>query len=651
MHKIISMAFIKYYLMIAFIAISTFVSAQNKDSKVQTVQSASRKQAKPIAIDKDSLQVLFTHDKTDSLKATTYYKIDTLVERFQYYNPTLQPNNPMASQGNIGEASYPLIYNPITALGFDFGRHSFDPFIFTPANLIYYISKRPYTVLNYVSGKGKEQLFRVTHSQSLRKGLYLTVDYNLTNSVGIYDKEGTNEYALGVSLNFTRPDLRYQGKINFTNNYLKVQENGGLADLSIFEENKEPNRALIQTNLTDARNYIHQTGAYIHHTFYLGKLKAARPGTSFWDMIVNTFNAGTLGHIFQYDIRTDKYIDTTRVSKLYPTVKKDQPLPSDSIRFSRINNTFYWTNQRDSILQVLTLKFGVNYELVNVGVLSKGYTFNQTTPFGQFSLNAGKNIEAFGKLSLTTGGYNDKDYHYAGGIRTHFGQRPHRQIIFEGEIYRNQTEPGYFYHYYNSNRYTWNNSLTKTKTSGIRAKADIFGLHLSANFFNLSDFVYLDTASIAKQSNQTANILQLSADYSLHLGGLTFRNVFNWQNIAGTNYIRLPQMILNSTLSYRKDLFNKALSAETGVEMLYTSSFKGNAYNPALGMYRLQDNTTIGDYPYMDVFANLKVKRTRIFVKYQHVNAGMMKYRYYFVPGYPQNDAAFKFGFSWIFFD
>jgi hypothetical protein len=651
MHKISSMSFIKNYLMIAFLAIATFVSAQNKDNKIQTVQSVKRKQTKPPVIDKDSLKVVFSLDKIDSLKTTTYYKIDTLVERFQYYNPLLQPNNPMASQGNIGEASYPLIYNPLTPTGFDFGRHSFDPYIFTPANLIYYIPKRPYTVLSYVSGKGKEQLFRVTHSQSLRKGLYLSVDYNLINSLGTYDNELTNEYALGVSLNFTRPDIRYQAKINFTNNYFKIQENGGLADVSVFEDNKETNRALILTNLTDAHNAVRQTGAYIHHTFYLGKLKAARKGVSFWDMIVNTFNAGTIGHIFQYDIRTDKYNDTTRNTKIYPVLTLNQPLPTDSVQYSRINNTFYWTNQLDSSLQVLTLKAGINYELVNVGVLKKGYTFNQTTPFGQFSMSAGRNIEAFGRLSFTTGGYNDKDYKYSGGIRTHFGRRPQRQINFEAEIYRNQTEPGYFYHYFNSNRYAWNNSLTKIKTSGIKAKAEIFGLKLTADFFNLSDFVYLDTASIARQSNQTANILQLGADYSLHFGGFTFRNIYHWQNIAGTNYIRLPQMILNSTFSYRVDMFKNALSAETGVEMLYTSSYKGNAYNPALGMYRLQDQTTIGNYPYVDVFANLKVKRTRIFVKLQHVNAGMMKYRYYFVPDYPQNDMAFKFGFSWIFFD
>ena len=70
--------------------------------------------------------------------------------------------------------------------------------------------------------------------------------------------------------------------------------------------------------------------------------------------------------------------------------------------------------------------------------------------------------------------------------------------------------------------------------------------------------------------------------------------------------------------------------------MLYTSAYKGDAYNPALNMYYLQDKTTIGNYPYFDFFANLKMKHTRFFLKYQHANAGYMRYRYYIVPGYPQ---------------
>lgn len=651
MHKIKSMSFERNRLFIASLIISILYVSLASAQVTQLGDQTGSQKPPTTKLDKDSLKIVFFHDKVDSLNTTTFYPIDTLITNFQHYHPNFQPGNPLASQGNIGEASYPLYFKPERATGFDFGRHSFDPYLFIPENITYYKPKRPFTVLYYVSGKGKEQIFQVTHSQSIMKGLYLGVDYRLVNSLGIYDKQQTDEYALGLNLHFSRPDNRYQVRTNFTTNLLKVSENGGLSDLSVFELNRETNRNLLQVNLSNAHNTVHQTGAYFHHTFYLGKLKQARKGSSFINMVVNTFNAGTIGHIFQYTVRDDRYSDDISTNNFYPKALRDSVRTNDSIRFSKLTNTFYWTNQRDSVLQVLTIKAGIRYELDNVDILNLGYKFNQTTPFGQFSFNAGANVEVFGKINLTTGGYNDKDQEYSGGIRTHFGNKPDKQIAFEGELFRTQTEPGYFYHIYQSNYYEWSNTFVKTKTSGIKAKLDFFGLHASANFYNISDFVYLDTASVARQSDQTANILQVTADYSLHLGGLTFRNILTGQNIAGTNYIRLPQLLINSTLSYHLEMFKKALSAETGIEMLYTSAYKGNAYNPALNMYRLQDNTSIGEYPYFDFFANLKVKHTRFFLKYQHANAGYLKYRYFLVPGYPQNDAAFKFGISWIFYN
>ena len=632
-----------------FILCTLPVTAQLRHMADQNDKSATPKKI----IDKDSMKVMYFHDFLDSLNTTTYYSLDTLITGFQHYHPNFQPGNPMANEGNIGSASYPLVFKPVQNNGFDFGRHSFDPYLMFPENITYYVPRRPFTVLNYISGKGKEQIFEVIHSQSIAKGLYIGVDYRLTNSLGNYDRQQTNHYSLGLNFHFSRPSSRYRARTNLTTSLLKANENGGVSDLSYFEQNKEQNRVLLQVNLTDAINTVHQTGGYFHQTFYLGKLKKPRRGLSFWDMIVNTFNAGTIGHIFQYNVTDERYVDNTPITNIFNSTVKDSVQTVDSIRYKNMNNTFYWTNQHDSTLQALTLKGGIRYEMDKVSVRGQNFSYNQVSPFGQFSLNAGPNVEVFGKISLTTGGYNGGDQSYLGGLKSHIGKTPGKQIAFEGEIFRTQTEPGFFYHFYQSNidKFNWNNSLVKIKTSGFRASLDVYGLTASVNFYNMSDFVYLDTTSVVRQSNQTANVLQISGDYSLHIGGITFRNTLTAQNIAGTSYIRLPQLLINSILSYRQNMFHKALMAEAGIEMLYTSAFKGDAYNPALGMYNLQDKTTIGDYPYFDVFANLKIKHTRFFLKYQHANAGYMGYRYYFVPGYPQNDSAFKFGLSWIFYN
>jgi hypothetical protein len=45
------------------------------------------------------------------------------------------------------------------------------------------------------------------------------------------------------------------------------------------------------------------------------------------------------------------------------------------------------------------------------------------------------------------------------------------------------------------------------------------------------------------------------------------------------------------------------------------------------------------------------LKRFRIYVKYQHLNSLWTQPRYYMVPHYPMQEAAFKFGMSWSFYD
>ncbi len=72
---------------------------------------------------------------------------------------------------------------------------------------------------------------------------------------------------------------------------------------------------------------------------------------------------------------------------------------------------------------------------------------------------------------------------------------------------------------------------------------------------------------------------------------------------------------------------------------------------PATRSFYLQDKKQIGNYLTMDVFVNIKIQHARIFVMYSHFNSGFMTRNYYMVPGYPLQDAAFKFGLDWRFSD
>ena len=59
----------------------------------------------------------------------------------------------------------------------------------------------------------------------------------------------------------------------------------------------------------------------------------------------------------------------------------------------------------------------------------------------------------------------------------------------------------------------------------------------------------------------------------------------------------------------------------------------------------------LGGYPYVDVYANMHLKRTRFFIMYSHVTQGSGTREYFLAPHYPMNGGTLRFGVSWNFFN
>ena len=90
---------------------------------------------------------------------------------------------------------------------------------------------------------------------------------------------------------------------------------------------------------------------------------------------------------------------------------------------------------------------------------------------------------------------------------------------------------------------------------------------------------------------------------------------------------------------------------QMGLEALYHTSYYASSYMPATATYYLQDRTQVGNYPFVNAFVSLKLKRTRIFVSMDHVNWGLTGYNYYMVPGYPMPVRTLKYGVAWTFYN
>ena len=130
-----------------------------------------------------------------------------------------------------------------------------------------------------------------------------------------------------------------------------------------------------------------------------------------------------------------------------------------------------------------------------------------------------------------------------------------------------------------------------------------------------------------------------------------FVNSFIFQYGFKSNALHLPLIADNFLLYAEFNIFKKALRTQIGFDLFYNTSYYADAYMPVTRTCYLQNDVKIGNYLYGDVFLSLLIKRARIFLKYQHVNSGLMGYKYYSVPHYPMQDRALKFGVSWMFYN
>jgi hypothetical protein len=103
--------------------------------------------------------------------------------------------------------------------------------------------------------------------------------------------------------------------------------------------------------------------------------------------------------------------------------------------------------------------------------------------------------------------------------------------------------------------------------------------------------------------------------------------------------------------SFSQHLFNHAAVLHPGFSIYYFTEYYADAYMPALRSFYLQHDKKVGNYPYLDVYLGLKVKRANIYLQYTNILGLTGDYRYFTTPHYPMRDARLNFGVNWRFYE
>jgi hypothetical protein len=615
---------------------------------------ASADQLDSLLLKHDTVSIYRYVGTTDSLALKSLRLVKrAVIDGFQKYTFLDKQSRFYAGLGNTGLAYKSLLYQPAYQDGFYLGINSFDSYTYRDQNTSYYVHRKPVTYLYYANGSKKEQLFRVVHSNKIANLITIGVDFYLVNSPGNYIRQKSDDKSVAVTAQYYTKDLRYGVIANYTHNKFIVFENGGIANDSVFEDNIESDRRLINVNLLTAQNLVKEAGIGMNQYFYLSK---APPAADSSGKKKSLFHAGRLAYTFNYSRQIQVYTDQEPRSAFYApydtildTLKTD-----DSLHVETYENILSWSNLRlnDNPDQKI---FYLNLFLKNQYSEMSGYEpkriFMLWIPGADAIIRPFKGSRIDFNGSWSTGEFNDKGYMLDASIAQQFKKGEKDYGTLSLGLTRFTQDPGWIYQHYQSNHFRWDNNFLKQQFSRAGFSYTYKRLRTGIDYWQVRNLTYLDTLARPHQFLGNTNIMAIYLYKDFKIGIWNLDNALIYQKASGNDVVRLPEFMANIAFYVTLPLFKNAAVLQPGLEFFYNTAYYADSYMPATRSFYLQDSKEIGNYIYADVYVNVMIKTFRFFLKYNHFNSSFSGRRYYMAPHYPLQDAAFKFGVSWNFYD
>jgi hypothetical protein len=382
--------------------------------------------------------------------------------------------------------------------------------------------------------------------------------------------------------------------------------------------------------------------------------------------------SGIFSHIFIYESNARTYKDLSPRSVLYDSVVLvTNTVTADSLFARTVKNTARFDFTTDA-----TRKFtlgggvGIRNELLKFSYfVPVRFPYNANTSvsnrvsnvlIGKLYNSIGEKFRwiATGELYLT--GYRAGDFDLNGEIAKTFNfKKGIAAWLITGSL--QNTQPSFWFDQWGGNNIEWNNDFRKEFRIDLGTSFNYPArkTELKFNYAIIKNYTDFDTTKLPSQFSGALSVASVTLKKEVHLWKFHIASDIIVQKSSNFRILDLP-LVTTRSAAYFEHLFRFAktggkLNAQLGADLTYNTVYHPYSYFPATGRFYRQDRITAGDYPFINLFLNLKIKRTRIFVMFDHVNAKLMgqsiRYNYYMVPDYPMNGRMLRYGLSWTFYD
>ncbi len=670
------------------------------------------KHAKPIS-DADTIKISGCRLESDNISVKSA-PIDTLLESFQLHNPVLRKYHSLTHTGSNASAYLPNIFFERREWDDLIFLNSYYDYFATYDNTLYFNTHTPFSELYYSQSwpsSNEETQLSAFHSQNVNPNFNIGFSLNFLKDLAHYKYENTSNKNFKFFSSYTGENYTNHATLNI-NRYV-AGESGGVVDTSYFGGDWQSSKE-IETifsgesgsgnlqyvpNVTNTIRYLDGMMSHSLNLFTFGH--AGNDSTEASRAIAQP----VLSHVFMFR-RASKIFENADSdnNSYFDEVYTNNDATYDSISEFKFSNTLQLDFKTTINKNVLAGVFGnishdyikynyyskidtsiVDYDYLNK-IKTNGLSDDEIAEREEKYLNKGvpnydtllyidkykrinniyisaglygkfwSNFESkfYGTVYLT--GYKAGQTSLNGEVSSDMNIFK-RSFNFNVEGALDNLVPSYQLTSYYSNNYIWENdfkNINRIYLSGkIATPSKRF--ELEGNYSLLSNYILMGYNGPEAYSNPIS-VTSFSVKKEFIFWKIHSINKLWLQASENSSVIEVPGIVyFNSTYFDQTWLFkltNGKLRTMLGVDINYNSAFNGYGYNPSVAQYYISNDTySVGNYPYIDAWLDIRLKRARFYAKYEHVNSSDDNLNHYYAVNYPSKLGVFKVGLSWTFYN
>ncbi|MBQ0116024.1 MAG: putative porin [Bacteroidales bacterium] len=592
--------------------------------------------------------------------------IDTL---FLNYHRTAVPSlrsHAWATTGNYGAAGQDQIFFNRPMSGQFFFEDAIGTWLHNNVNHRYYNTRIPMTLLSYVTGGDKysnQDRTTLEFSGNAGKRLQIGAGLDYIYSKGSYDQQSDKNFMWNLGGSYTGDRYEFQGYYDHYS--FTTKESGGIIDDRYIThpadvqggETRVDNKS-IPTLLSASESSLDGSHVYMNHRYKVGFYRYQRDSVT--DTIIGKTYVPVTSFIWTTDYKNSRHRYTNK------NYDEDESFYANCYQgVGTADTTRYWHLRNTLGVSMLEgfnkyAKFGfavyATHEIarytqaadtVGVSDVPRKHTENRLWVGGQLTKQHGDLLRYNATAQFGVVGDAAGEIDASGDVSTRFMMMGDSVTLRAYGYFKNLAVP-YLLRNYVSNHFVWHNDFSKTKRFRVGGELNLphTGTNINVGYETLKDYVYFNNEALPQQHGDAIHVLSATLNQRLHYRALHWDNELTYQTTSDKAVLPLPAFSVYSNLYFLFDVAH-VLHTQIGVDCNYYTKYYAPTYCPATMAFHTQDQIECGDFAFMNIYANFKLKKARFFVAYTHGNGKIFGGDNYFaIPHYPLNPRRFQVGVS-----